>query len=78
MAKYDDASWHYNGEFPADQPREHGGTHIALFLKGKLQGWAGELHLEDDPEAVQGVIDGSRRPASCLPIAMAANRRGSQ
>ena len=60
MAKYDDASWHYNGEFPADQPKEHGGTHRALFLKWCfLQGWAGQLHLDDAPEAVQGVIDGS-------------------
>ncbi|WP_163023784.1 hypothetical protein [Pseudomonas viridiflava] len=26
--KYDDASWHYTGDFPADQPKEQGGTHI--------------------------------------------------
>ncbi len=31
--KYDDASWHYGGEFPADSPDEFGGTHIGLSLK---------------------------------------------
>jgi hypothetical protein len=30
--KYDDASWHYGGDFPADLPREAGSTHIAMFL----------------------------------------------
>ncbi|WP_449117367.1 DUF7832 domain-containing protein [Pseudomonas viridiflava] len=57
--KYDDASWHYTGDFPADQPKEQGGTHIALFLKWCfLKGWAGEDHVEDEPEAVADVISG--------------------
>ena len=57
--KYDDASWHYGGDFPADQPQEHGGTHIALFLKWCfLKGWAGDLHTEDEPEAVEAVVNG--------------------
>lgn len=55
--KYDDASWHYGGNFPAGQPQEHGGTHIALFLKWCfIKGWAGELHTQEEPEAV---INGS-------------------
>ena len=58
--KYDDASWHYGGNFPDGQPEEHGGTHIALFLKWCfIKGWAGELHLTEEPEAVKQVIDGS-------------------
>jgi hypothetical protein len=57
--KYDDASWHYGGEFPDGSPEEYGGTHIALFLRWCfVKGWAGELHLEEEPEAVQKVIDG--------------------
>ena len=35
--KYDDASWHSEGDFPADSPPEYGGTHIGL-LKGKMTG----------------------------------------
>ncbi|MBW5415770.1 hypothetical protein EGJ52_17090 [Pseudomonas luteola] len=57
--KYDDAKWHYDGDFPADQPQENGGTHIALFLKWCfIKGWAGELHTEGKPKAVQAVING--------------------
>jgi len=57
--KYDDASWHYGGDFPSDQPDEHGGTHIALFLKWCfIKGWAGALHMEEEPRAVNEVING--------------------
>jgi hypothetical protein len=59
--KYDDASWHYGGDyFPLDQPEENGGTHIALFLKWCfIQGWAGEIHTTEEPEAVKAVIAGT-------------------
>jgi len=30
--KYDDASWHAGGDFPADVPYSQGGVHIAIFL----------------------------------------------
>lgn len=54
--KYDDASWHYGGEFPDGFPDENGGIHVALFLKWAfLKGWAGELHLEEDVEDVDRV-----------------------
>ncbi len=57
--KYDDASWHYGGDFPTDQPKENGGTHIALFLKWCfIKGWSGSLHIEEEPEAVVAVING--------------------
>lgn len=57
--KYDDASWHSGGNFPKHQPEENGGTHIALFLKWCfIKGWAGELHLEEVPEAVAAVVSG--------------------
>jgi len=58
--KYDDVSWHCGGEFPEYSPNEYGGTHIALFFKWCfVKGWAGELHLEEEPEDTQRVIDGT-------------------
>jgi len=58
--KFDDASWHYGGDFPKGQPEEYGGTHIALFLKWCfIKGWAGELHMKEEPDAVQAVINGT-------------------
>jgi hypothetical protein len=57
--KYDDASWHYGGEFPENAPEEHGGTHIALFMKWCfVQGLAGDFHLQGEPEDTQKVIEG--------------------
>lgn len=32
MTKYDDASWHYGGDFPAELSKENGATHIGFFL----------------------------------------------
>jgi hypothetical protein len=58
--KYDDANWHYSGDFfPKNQPDEYGATHIGLFLKWCfIQGWAGTLHLSGEPDAVKAVISG--------------------
>ena len=57
--KYDDASWHYGGDFPPESPQEHGGTHIGIFLRWCfLQGWAGELHTTDANDDVEAVIRG--------------------
>jgi predicted Rdx family selenoprotein len=32
MAKYDDASWHYEGDYPETLPTENAATHIGMFL----------------------------------------------
>ena len=58
--KYDDASWHYGADgFPTSSPEEYGAVHIALFLRWCFQkGWAGELHLSEEPDAVKQVIHG--------------------
>jgi hypothetical protein len=46
--KYDDASWHYGGEFPVDLPPEAGATHIAMFLGWAVSnGLAGDYHTID-------------------------------
>ena len=51
--KYDDASWHYGGEFPSDLPEESGGIHIGMFLCWcLLNGLAGNLHIEDSEDGV--------------------------
>jgi hypothetical protein len=44
--KYDDASWHYGGKFPADLPQENGATHIGMFLSWAIgSGLVGEHHV---------------------------------
>jgi hypothetical protein len=49
--KYDDASWHYGGDFPAQLPNEAGATHIAMFVAWcVLNGMAGDIHISDSPE----------------------------
>ncbi|WP_047336431.1 hypothetical protein [Pseudomonas protegens] len=46
--KYDEASWHYGGDFPADLPASAGAPHIGLFLAWMpIEGFAGE-ELADD------------------------------
>ena len=46
--KYDDASWHYGGNFPDGLPENAGATHIGMFLSwAALNGLAGDLHVED-------------------------------
>jgi len=58
--KYDDASWHYGGDFPEGAPEELGGTHIGLFLRYFFtRGWVGDIHTEEYPDAVAAVIDGT-------------------
>ncbi|MBW8881779.1 MAG: hypothetical protein JF615_10275 [Asticcacaulis sp.] len=54
--KYDDASWHYGGDFPADLPPKAGATHIAMFVVWCwANGLAGEdaIENEDALEAVR-------------------------
>ncbi len=46
--KYDDASWHYGGNFPAGLPMQAGATHIAMFVAwAVMNGLAGQYHIED-------------------------------
>jgi len=46
--KYDDASWHYGGNFPKDLPPKAGATHTGMFVSWCiLNGLGGELHFEE-------------------------------
>ena len=62
--KYDDASWHYGGDFPKDLPNEAGATHIAMFVAWcLLNGLAGELHTDDFPEEFELLKNRDLTPA---------------
>lgn len=46
--KYDDASWHYDGDFPSGLPTEAGATHMGIFVAWCiLHGMEGQLHTEE-------------------------------
>lgn len=49
--KYDDASWHYGGDFPDGLPESAGATHIGMFVSwAVLNGLAGEYHTEESAD----------------------------
>jgi len=49
--KYDDASWHYGGDFPKDLPDEAGATHIGMYVAwALLSGFAGSIHAVEFPD----------------------------
>ncbi len=63
--KYDDASWHHGGDFPADLPQEAGGTHIAMFVVWCwAKGMAGALTRDEFPEILQAVSSRSDSPGA--------------
>ena len=65
--KYDDASWHYEGDFPDDLPPEAGATHIGMFLAwALLHGFAGEIHNEDFPETLEQLRQRTITPGEFL------------
>ncbi|NOT38921.1 MAG: hypothetical protein HOP13_00340 [Alphaproteobacteria bacterium] len=54
MVKYDDASWHYGGDFPEDLPDEAGATHIGMFVAcALLEGLGSELHTVEFAEDLE-------------------------
>ena len=57
MAKYDDASWHFAGDFPSDLPKENGGTHIGIFLAWCIHNkLLSEFQLEESSQDVSQVL----------------------
>jgi hypothetical protein len=51
--KYDDASWHYGGDFPTDLPAEAAATHTGMFVAwALLSGLGGEIHIHDFPNDI--------------------------
>jgi hypothetical protein len=61
--KYDDASWHYGGDFPKKLPEEAAATHIGMFVSWcMLNGLAGELFTEECPEDLEALKTGEMNP----------------
>jgi hypothetical protein len=61
--KYDDASWHYGGDFPKNLKDEAGATHIGMFLTWcLLNGLAGELHVEELSDDLAKLKDREETP----------------
>jgi hypothetical protein len=61
--KYDDASWHYGGDFPDGLPDEAGGTHIGMFVSWAiLSGMAGSIHTTDFPEMLNKLTNREMNP----------------
>jgi hypothetical protein len=54
--KYDDASWHYGGDYPKDLPSEAAATHIGMFLAWAIErDLVGDVHREDSTESLERV-----------------------
>lgn len=65
--KYDDASWHSGGDFPADLPAEAGATHIGMYLAWLLlQGMENEELAEDSEEDLQALRERRTSPGRFL------------
>jgi hypothetical protein len=63
--KYDDASWHYGGDFPEDIPGEAGATHIGMFVAwAVLNGLAGLIHTDDFAEGLARLRDRQVTPGA--------------
>jgi len=63
--KYDDASWHYGGNFPKDLPQVAGAIHAGMYLAwALLSGLAGSIHLEDMPEGLEALRARSITPGA--------------
>ncbi len=51
--KYDDASWHYGGDFPSELPESAGATHSGMFLAWAiLRGLGSEVHTTEYPDGL--------------------------
>ena len=62
--KYDDASWHYGGDFPAHLAPEAGSTHIAMFVVWcALNGLASEFHTDESADLLAQLEARSITPA---------------
>lgn len=63
--KYDDASWHYGGNFPQDLPIEAAATHTGMFLAwALLSGLSGALHSEEFPKDIDRLKSRSVTPGA--------------
>lgn len=67
MAKYDDASWHYGGDYPKGLAKKHGSTHIGFFLAWAVsRDMAGRLHVEESARDLAALRAGKVTGAAFL------------
>ena len=65
--KFDDASWHYGGNYPKGLPTENASTHIGMFLKWCVcRNLYSEFLAEESTEEVKSVRDGKMTGAQLL------------
>jgi hypothetical protein len=63
--KYDDASWHSEGDFPDDLPPEAAATHAGMFLAWALLSGAGSgLHTDGSPAPIEKLRNRSVTPGA--------------
>ena len=61
--KYDDASWHYGGDFPKDLPSGAGATHTGMFVAwALLTGLASDVFISDFPNELSKLRSRSLTP----------------
>jgi len=54
MTKYDDASWHYGGDFPGELPIKNGATHTGMFFNWCIaNGFISDEMKEDAEEGIE-------------------------
>ncbi len=54
--KYDDASWHFSGDYPSNLSKKYAYTHIGMFLGwALLNGLGGALHFQEFPEEIEAL-----------------------
>lgn len=68
--KYDDASWHYNGNFPSDLPHAAGATHIGMFLAWMLLNELASEELLDDAESELNALEKRELTGGAFVISM--------
>jgi len=67
IGKYDDASWHYEGDFPEDLPTAAAATHIGMFAAwAVLAGLASPELLEDIGEDIERLETRNATPGEFL------------
>jgi len=67
MAKYDDASWHYGGDYPAGLDHANAATHIGMFLSWCIHNnLISSFQLEESTEDVAQVKNRSITGADFL------------
>jgi hypothetical protein len=65
ILKFDDASWHYGGDFPDELPQEAGATHIGMFVAWcLLNGLAGEVYTTELASAFEKLRSRASTPGA--------------